>query len=173
MTKRRIVLIALVLVLALGNVWWFTRDKPGPVPDFEFGVTTGAASFERDAAKELPRFDSRAGIWTSQGRRVPDIADHLRRFPGDGIDLGTYIAAGMAANASPEDMRSMLQALTKSRICYVAVVQDGDPAVTGSNGNEAYVAEIHRIVAVRGDDGTRIPCVERDQSPAAASSASR
>ncbi|MCJ2182489.1 hypothetical protein MTR62_07260 [Novosphingobium sp. 1949] len=168
--SRRAVLAGVALVLLAGNLWWFTRPAPVSAPIFELGADTGRATVSAQRVPELPRFDAARGDWRVSDRPIGSIAARIERFTpaGAGVRDG-FVTVALERGASAEDMRRMLLSLLDTGICAVGVVQDGEPAA--ADGSHA--VPVQRIVSVRGQDGARVLCVPRDQSAAAASSASR
>lgn len=164
---RRVALIGVALALIAANVWWFSRDAPPSVPEFEIGASGAQVVIPESDRAGLPRFDAAASSWTVAGTRISDISTHVRRDArirqagAPGADR--FVVVAMEAGASADEMRRMLLALTKAGVCEVAVVQDGDPlAAPGSSlAGAAYQVDIQRIIAVRGNDGDRLACVPK------------
>ncbi|WP_226636284.1 hypothetical protein [Novosphingobium profundi] len=169
---RRAALVSVALLLIGANVWWFTRENPAPVADFELGVPLGHARIASRDDEDLPRYDPGSAVWRVGSVPLSDLAGRIRTLAPSSAtsgDAARFLAITMAANASPDNMRRTLLALARAGICNVAVVQDGDPSLAGDDA----AVPVHHIVAVRADDGARVACVPRPQSAAAASSASR
>ncbi|WP_157081153.1 hypothetical protein [Novosphingobium naphthalenivorans] len=176
---RRASLIGVATVLLAGNIWWFASEKPAPDMDFELGSSRAYVSIEREQLPDLPRFDGARRIWMVKGAPISDLSAFFRpsyEVSGDAAVLGkNVLMVALARDASSADMRAMLFSLVRSGICEVAVAQDGATAVGAVIDETAltYDSGVTPIIAVRNEDGVRVPCVERTQSPAAASSARR
>ncbi|WP_454796983.1 hypothetical protein [Novosphingobium lindaniclasticum] len=169
---RRALLVGAALLLAGGNLWWFTRGKQAPEPDFVLGTTWEQVEITADVLPSLPRFDVVHGAWSARGRPISAIGDRVRPFHGDDViselKPRSYLAIAIAADEGPQELRPMLLDLARASICDVAVVPDG--MKPGPRGG-VYV-DIQHIVSVRDERGKAQDCIAA-QRAAAPSSASR
>jgi hypothetical protein len=169
---RRVLLGGAALLLAAGNVWWFTQRTTQPEPDFVLGTTLEQVAVPAEAVPSLPRFDAASGGWSEQGRPLAAISDRVRPYRGDDVVTGwkpkSYLSIGIEASAGPDQLRPIFLDLARRGICEVAVVQDGMAA--GPRGEiEVF---IQHIVSVRDKKGAVLKCAPA-QRAAAPSSASR
>lgn len=169
---RRVLLGGAALLLAAGNVWWFTQRSTQPEPDFVLGTTLEQVAVPVGAVPSLPRFNAASGGWSEQGQPLAAINDRVLPYRGDDVVMGwkptSYLSIGIEASAGPDQLRPIFLDLARRGICDVAVVQDGMKA--GPRGEiEVF---IQHIVSVRDGEGRIVKCVAA-QRAAAPSSASR
>lgn len=168
---RRVLLVGAALLLATGNIWWFTRGGDAPQPDFVLGTGLEKTSVPAEALPSLPRYDAAGTQWREQGRPLASIGDRVRPYSGDGASgwkPKSYVTIGVEASAGPDELRPIFLDLARKGICDVAVVQDG---TAPGQGGEIEVF-IQHIVSVKDGKGVVVNCAP-PQSAAAPSSASK
>ena len=169
---RRVLLVGAALLLAAGNIWWFTRGRDAPEPDFVLGTKLEQVGVSSEALPSLPRYDAVGRLWREQGRPLDAVRDRIRAYRGDDVVSGwkpkSYLTIGIEANAGPDQLRPIFLDLARQGICDVAVVQDG---TAPGPGGEIEVF-IQHIVSVKDGKGVVVNCAPA-QSAAAPSSARR
>ncbi|MFK4873957.1 hypothetical protein [Novosphingobium sp. ZW T3_23] len=169
---RRVLLGGAALLLAAGNVWWFTQRSTQPEPDFVLGTTYQYASIPAEDSPALPRYDAIKGSWVEKGHPINAISDRIRPYRGSDV-LGpwvptSYLAIGVETTAGPDQLYPIFVDLVRAGVCDVAVVPDGTtPAPRGEID-----VMIQHIVSVRDGKGAVLKCAPA-QRAAAPSSASR
>lgn len=169
---RRVLLVGAALLLAAGNIWWFTRGRDVPEPDFVLGTTLEQVDVAAETLPSLPRYDAGSGSWREQGRPLVAIRNRVRPYRGDDVVSGwkpkSYLTIGIEANAGPDQLRPIFLDLARQRICDVAVVQDG--AAPGPDGKIKVF--IQHIVSAKDAKGVVVNCAPA-QSAATPSNARR
>ncbi len=169
---RRVLMVGAALLLAAGNLWWFTREHKQPEPDFVLGATLEHVSVPADALPSLPRYDAATGTWSERGQPIRAIGGLVRPYHGGDVVTGgkpkSFLAIAIGASVGPDEIRPIFLDLARAGICDVAVVQDG--MTPGPRGDISVV--IDHIVSVRDGAGKTVKC-DGAQSAAAPSSASR
>lgn len=153
-SKRTPLLVAAVAVLVVANAWWFWPRGDGQdaaafqlADSSDYGRGAAAAGITRADIDAAPFYDPAADRWTVQGKAVADLHGHMLPAEPRG-GRPAFVIAGLAQQASTEDVRKALLNLTGQGICLVALPDAVDPLGVS----------MHRIVAVRDGRGELHPC---------------
>ncbi|WJM26460.1 hypothetical protein QUC32_18770 [Novosphingobium resinovorum] len=153
-SKRTPLLVAAVALLVAANAWWFwPRGDAQNTAAFQladssdYGRGSVAAGITRADIDAAPFYDAAADRWLVQGKPIADLHGHMLPAEPRGKRPG-FVIAGLAQQATTEDVRKALLNLTGQGICLVALPDAVDPQGVS----------VHRIVAVRDDRGELRHC---------------
>ncbi len=144
---------AVVLVVAVAAVWWFSRPSaPASVPDSQPGgerSTSRSPSESEPAQSSPPNAAGTPGTMPDGGAGTPAVAG----TPAAGVDAVTPPAATTSAPSSTPASQTTPVQFTTSREVWLRVVVDGHPALEALLGpNRTVTYDAAKSVAVRAGD---------------------
>lgn len=144
----RILLVAALVLVLLGDAWWLLAPRKPLGPDAEIEVTLTETEFSPDEEAEelarMPRFDPSTGGWIAGGKLRRSAIDLIPPHTGPwGVDdIGTFLMGRLPDGAGMDVMLAALRALADDGICQVALFADGMKSAT--------VIRIRRVADGRG-----------------------
>jgi hypothetical protein len=150
---RRLLLIALALVILADCAWLYFATPREVSPAFKFDMTNtvvSAPEFDR------PVFTLAGRRWSFKGRGIKSPDAILQRWQRDVgsapcVDcIGTYVAVELPQRANADTLRQAMWHLSSEGICQAGFLTPGMPDAT-----------VYRLIEVRGDDGRLQPCKDR------------
>jgi hypothetical protein len=152
-TARRLLLIALGLVILADGAWLYFAAKREVGAAFKFDMTNTVVS---DSEFEKPVFTFPGRHWSFKGQAIKSPDAILQRWQRDVegapcIDcIGTYVAVELPEQANADTLRQAMWHLSSEGICQAGFLT---PNVAD--------ATVYRLIEVRGNDGRLQPCRDR------------
>jgi hypothetical protein len=153
-------LAAAILILAIGNSWWFLRQQPEEALDYQLQIT--GFGLLTDTPETLPLFDESSGKWLIDGKLENSVSGKFLQTNPEvvaGYHNRTYVAVRLPENAGANTFRRALIRLLDEGICSAGIYA-GKKTIGPRQTLQAEI-DVYALDWVRDEHGQKRKCHSR------------